>query len=280
MTQAQIDLQNQIGLQNQLEQATADLTTTPLLNDSPVLYIDTTEPTPTNSLEQMEQDKKEHDTSKVPTPLKDTDHTHATPLPPKKRYEIMKDHVFHSSPIYPPFISSKPFLSTTRDDHLIPLLYHDDFIFKAQLTSLYMHSKDYSFRLYDKNQDLFTSIASKIMGPYQYWLDNGGKIFSVQFNFLRPSIYDLKTDESDPSFLSVSQKLLIIKLLKHTHHTKCLQHTKPKNYLFVNYKYTSLFTMTNLYTLDHSCITGYLRNYDPIKQYFCLLPYDDTSRPF
>ena len=37
--------------------------------------------------------------------------------------------------------------------------------------------------------------------------------------------------------------------------------------------------MTNMYTLDHSCITGYLRNYDPNKQYFCLLPYNNTSRP-
>ena len=51
MTQAQVDLQNQ------LEQATADLTTRPLLNDSPVLYIDTSEPIPTTSLEQMEQEK-------------------------------------------------------------------------------------------------------------------------------------------------------------------------------------------------------------------------------
>ena len=58
MTQAQIDLQNQ------LEQATADLTTRPLLNDSPVLYIDTSEPMTTKSLEQMEQAKIEHDTSK------------------------------------------------------------------------------------------------------------------------------------------------------------------------------------------------------------------------
>ena len=111
------------------------------------------------------------------------------------------------------------------------------------------------------------------MGPYQYWLDNAVKILSLQFNFLRPSIYDLKTDESDPSFLSVSQKA--------THHqtyTKVLQHTKPKNYIFVSYKYTSPFTMANIYTLDHSCITGYLRNYDPIKQYYCLLPYNNTSR--
>ena len=186
----------------------------------------------------------------------------------------MKDPVFLSSPIYPPFISTNTSLSTNRDDHLISLLSHDDFIFKAQFTSLYMHPTDYSFRLYDKNQDFFTSIASKIMSPYQYWLDNGVKIFSLQFNFLRPSIYDLKTDESDSSFLSISQKA--------THHrtyTQFLQHTKPQNYVFVNYKYTSPLTMTNLYTLDHSCITGYLRNFDPIKQYYCLLPYNNTSRP-
>ena len=37
--------------------------------------------------------------------------------------------------------------------------------------------------------------------------------------------------------------------------------------------------MTNMYTLDHSCITGYLRNYVPLKQYFCLLPYKNTSSP-
>ena len=162
MTQAQVDLQNQ------LEQATSDLTTRPLLNDSPVLYIDTSEPIPTTSLEQMEQETIEHATSKVSTPLNDIDHTHATPPPPKKRYEIMKDPVFLSSPIYLPFISTNTSLSTNRDDHLISLLSHDDFTFKAQLTSLYMHPTDYSFRLYDKNQDFFTSIASKIMGSYQY----------------------------------------------------------------------------------------------------------------
>ena len=36
--------------------------------------------------------------------------------------------------------------------------------------------------------------------------------------------------------------------------------------------------MTKLYTIDHARITGYLRNYDAIKQYFCLLPFNDTSR--
>ena len=33
-----------------------------------------------------------------------------------------------------------------------------------------------------------------------------------------------------------------------------------------------------MYTLDHSCKPGYLRNYDPIKPYYCLLPYNNTSR--
>ena len=37
--------------------------------------------------------------------------------------------------------------------------------------------------------------------------------------------------------------------------------------------------MTNLYTIDHARKTGYLRNYDHIKQNFCLLTFNDTSRP-
>ena len=137
-----------------------------------------------------------------------------------------------------------------------------------------MHPTDYTFRLYDKNLDFFTSIASKIMSQYQHWLENGVQIFSLQFNFLHPSIYDSKTDESDPSFLSVSQKAS-----HYQTHNKFLQHTKPLNYIFVNYNFTSSYTMTNLYTIDHTCTPGYLRNYDPIKQYFCLLPYNNTSRP-
>ena len=36
--------------------------------------------------------------------------------------------------------------------------------------------------------------------------------------------------------------------------------------------------MTNLYSLDQSKITEYLQNYDPIRQYFCILPHNDTSR--
>ena len=279
MSQAQLDFHNmnsqvtqqQIDLQNQLEMHTTDLLTQPLSKDSPVLFLDNKDTSITSPNDQMEHQPPPQK-NKTPS---DNNHSSETPPPPmKKKYEIMKDPAFLSSPIYPPIKSTNSQLSTNRDDYLIPVLSTNNFLFQAQLTSLYMHPPEYTFKLHDKNPDFFTSIASKLMASYQYGLDNNMKIFSLQFNFLRPSVYDLKTDETDPSFLSLAQKI--------THHltyTRFLQHTKPQNYLFVNYKYTSPFTMTNLYTIDQSKITGYLRNYDPIKPYFCLLPHNNTSRP-
>ena len=195
MTQAQLDFHNmtsqvtqeQIDLQNNFEMHTADLITKLLSNDSPVLFLDTNETSDDPIPDQMEQ---QNIPSKNKTPS-DHDQSPDTPPPTKKKYEIMKDPAFLSSTIYPPIIPTKPQLSTTRDDYLVPILSTNRSSFKSQLTSLYMHPTDYTFKLYDKNQDFFTSVASKIMAPYQYWLENGIKIFCLQFNFLRPSIYDL-----------------------------------------------------------------------------------------
>ena len=90
MTQAQIDLEKQahIDLQKQLEHATEDLTTIPLLNDSPVLYIDSSEQKSSTPIEQNEHTKNEHDHSKIPTPSDDNGHTHATPPPPKSDMKL------------------------------------------------------------------------------------------------------------------------------------------------------------------------------------------------
>ena len=103
-----------------------------------------------------------------------------------------------------------------------------------------MHPTAYKFRLYDKNQDFFTSIASKIIALNQHWLDNGEKIFSP---VLRSSIFDLKTDKSDPSFLSTSEKIA-----NHQTYTKFLQHTKPQNYI---YKLQIHFTIHNNKIIHH-----------------------------
>ena len=138
MTQAHLDLQ--------LEPSSSDLTTQPLFNDSPVLFLGPIDQVIAHPSEEVEQIENTTPT-KVHTP---PDITHELPPPPKKRYEIMKDPVFHSSPIFSPEIPSQPSLSTTRDDHSIPILFQDKFTFKAQLTSLYMHPTDYIFRLYDK----------------------------------------------------------------------------------------------------------------------------------
>ena len=167
MTQAQLDFHNmasqvtqeQIDLQNQLEMHTVDLITKPLSNDSPVLFLDTKGTSDDPIPDQMEH---QNIPSKNKTPS-DHDQPPDTPPPTKMKYEIMKDPAFLSSPIYPPIIPTKPQLSTTRDDYLVPILSTNRFSFKSQLTSLYIHPTDYTFKLYDKNQDFFTSIASKIM---------------------------------------------------------------------------------------------------------------------
>ena len=211
MTQAHLDLH--------LESSFSGLTTQPPFKDSPVILLERLDQVHAHPSKEVEQ--TEHTTpTKVNTP---PDTTHEVPPPPEKRYEIMKDPVFLSSPIFIPKKPSQPSLSTTRDDHLIPILSQDNFTFKAQPTSLYMQPTDYTFRLYGKTQDFSTSIASEIMSPYQYFVDNGVKIFSLQFNFLRPSIYDLKKDESDASFLSLSQEAS-----HHQTYTKSLQHTNHR----------------------------------------------------
>ena len=101
--------------------------------------------------------------SKNKTP---SDHDQSPETPPPTKYEIMEDPAFLSPPIYPPIIPTKPQLSKTRDEYIVPILSTNNFSFKSQLTSLYMHPTDYTFKLCDKNQDFFTSIASKIMAPY------------------------------------------------------------------------------------------------------------------
>ena len=68
--------------------------------------------------------------------------SHDAPATSKKRYEVRKDPVFRSSPKYPPLLPSKPSLFFKRDDHLIPLLSHDRFLFNSQHTSLCMHPTD------------------------------------------------------------------------------------------------------------------------------------------
>ena len=116
------------------------------------------------------------------------------------------------------------------------------------------------------------SIKNKVSLPIltQQWCKN--LFATIQFS---SSInIRIKTDEKDPSFVSIAQKSSSL----HNIH-KISQHSKPDTYLFRKYNFTSPFTMTNLYTFEYSKISRYLRNCDHIKQYICLLPHNDISRP-
>ena len=134
MTQAQLDLQT-IDLQTQLEQIPSDLTTQPLFNDSPILFLESLYQVHAPASEQVESTEHNTTSSKVQTPPYNSHET--PPPPPKKKNQIMKDSIFLSSPIYPPLLPSKPSLSTNRYDHLIQILSHDRFTFKANDFSLY-----------------------------------------------------------------------------------------------------------------------------------------------
>ena len=100
------------------------------------------------------------------------------------------------------------------------------------------------------------------------------KIFSLQYNFLRPSPYDLPTEENDANFLPYQ-----IKKAHHMTYQKFLQYKEPDNYIFFNSKYTSPFTFNSEYLIDPTKARGKLRNYDPLKQSFLFLPNDNPKRP-
>ena len=100
------------------------------------------------------------------------------------------------------------------------------------------------------------------------------KVSSLQYNFLRPSPYDLRTEENDANFLPYQ-----IKKAHHITYQKFLQYKEPENYIFFNSKYTPPFTFNSECLIDHTKIKGKLRIYDPLKQSFLFLPNETPKRP-
>ena len=89
----------------------------------------------------------------------------------------------------------------------------------------------YKFIVRDFKNDYHTSIASKLITPYDWWLNNKMEVFSLQYNFLKPSPYDLRTEENDAIFLPYQ-----IKKAHHMTYQKFLQYKEPDNYIFFNSK--------------------------------------------
>ena len=133
----------------------------------------------------------------------------------------------------------------------------------------------YKFIIRDFKNDYHTSIASQLITPYDWWFNNKVKTSSLQYNFLSPSPYDLRTEENDANFLPFLQ----IKKAHHITYQKFLQYKEPENYILFNSKYTSPFTFNSEYLIDYTKIKGKLRYYDPLKQSFLFLPNENPKRP-
>ena len=71
----------------------------------------------------------------------------------------------------------------------------------------------------------------------------------------------------------------LVKKLNHQTYKLFLEQKHPQNFIFQNYKFTSLFSHFAQYSLDHLLTFGTIRTYDPIKQYYILSRYLDPTRP-
>ena len=205
-------------------------------------------------------------------PVEQIDHINAKSQ--KRKYpDITADKLFMESGACLPSIKPSK-QDEDRDCDLIPILSSRQFTFQSHLTSLYMIPTNDKFIIREFKNDYHTSIASKLITPYDWWLNNKVKIFSLQYTFLRQSPYDLRTEENDANFLPYQ-----IKKAHHITYQKFIKYKKPGNYLFFNSKYTSPFTLNSEYLIDHTKLKGKLRNYDPLKQSFLFLPNDNPKRP-
>ena len=103
-------------------------------------------------------------------PIEQVDHVNARSQ--KRKYpDITADKPFMESGACPPFI--KPVKQDEdRDCELVPILSSKQFTFQSQLTSFYMIPTKYKFIIREFKNDYHTSIASKLITPYNWWLNN------------------------------------------------------------------------------------------------------------
>ena len=110
-----------------------------------------------------------------PIPVEQIDHINAKSQ--KRKYPgITADKSFMESGACPPFIKPSK-QDEDRDCDLIPILSSRQFTFQSHLTSLYMIPTKYKFIIRVFKNDYHISFDSKLITPYDWWLNNKVKIF-------------------------------------------------------------------------------------------------------
>ena len=155
----------------------------------------------------------------------------------RKCPDIIADKPFMESGACPLFIKPSK-QNEDQDCDLIPILSSRQFTFQSHLTSLYMIPTKYKLIIRELKNDYHTSIASKLITPYDWWLNTKVKIFSLQYNFLRPSSYDLRTEENDANFLPYQTKKA-----HHVTYQKFLKYKEPEKYLFFFFRNIHRFSL-------------------------------------
>ena len=126
------------------------------------------------TIQQNDEDNNSSSNSQDPLetiPIEQVDHVNARKYP-----DITADKPFMESGACPPFI--KPIKQDEdRDCELVPILSSKQFTFQSQLTSLCMIPTKYKFIIREFKNDYHTSIASKLITPYDWWLNNKVKFF-------------------------------------------------------------------------------------------------------
>ena len=130
-----------------------------------------------NVNEDKSSSSNSHDNMEI-FPVDQIDHIN-TRTQKRKYPDITADKTFMESGACPPFI--KPVKQDEdRDSELTPILSSKQFPFQSHLTSLYMIPTNYKFIIREFKNDYHTSIASKLIAPYDWWLSNKVQIFSLQ----------------------------------------------------------------------------------------------------
>ena len=198
--------------------------------------------------------------------------THPT-NPNLVKYDMNKDAHYTQSGIQPPVLH--PFKNTSKLNILPP-----DYIelhpqFKSNLIALYLTPTPYKFRLpTNRADDHYVSYASRQLSQMTFWQSKRIRFFTLQFNFLKPTSFDLSTDISDPETLSLRSRDQ-----HHKTYQTFLDMPSKQNFIYQNHKYTSPFNYHTHYRLDLKASTGHIRNYDAMKQYYIFCPTNDPTRP-
>ena len=98
------------------------------------------------------------------------------------------------------------------------------------------------------------------------------EIFSSSTTSPKPTAADLGSNPNDTTPASV-------KRLHHRTYQIFLQLKIPQIFIFQNPKFTSPFTFLGPYYLDHHAHVSTIRNFDPLKQAFLFMLYENLNRP-